>query len=57
MARSAASYGVAVLHAPTGALHILPDDEAAPFHFAMKHCFVSLHNMKHSAFASYDVKK
>ena len=37
-----------------GALHIFAfSDEAAPFHSAMKHCSVSLHNMKHSAFAPY----
>ena len=28
-------------------------DEAASFHFAMKHCSVTLHNMKHSAYAPY----
>ena len=45
MAQSAASYGEAVLHAPTGALHKDAfSDEAASFHSAMKH----------SAFASYD---
>ena len=31
-------------------------DEAASFHFAMKHCSVTLHNMKHSAHAPYDEK-
>ena len=30
-------------------------DEAASFHFAMKHCSVTLHNMKHSAHAPYDL--
>ena len=40
-----------------GALHIFAfSDEAAAFHSAMKHCSVSLHNMKHSAFAPYDEK-
>ena len=43
----------------------LPDEAAPvfislrrgkPFHSAMKHCSVSLHNMKHSAFAPYDEK-
>ena len=39
MAQSAASYGEAVLHAPTGALHKDAfSDEAASFHSAMKHC-------------------
>ena len=38
MAQRAASYGEAVLHAPTGALHKDAfSDEAASFHFAMKH--------------------
>ena len=56
MAQRAASYGEAVLHAPTGALHKNAfSDEAASFHFAMKHYFVSLNNMKHSL-RSYDVK-
>ena len=32
MAHSTVSYGKAVLHTPTGALHILPDDEAL-FHY------------------------
>ena len=31
-------------------------DEAASFHSAMKHCSVTLHNMKHSACAPYDKK-
>ena len=26
-----------------------------PFHSAMKHCSVTLHNMKHSAYAPYDL--
>ena len=56
MAQRAASYGEAVLHAPLGALHKNAfSDEAASFHFAMKHYFVSLNNMKHSL-RSYDVK-
>ena len=44
-----ASYGEAVLHK-------MPDDEAAPFHYAMKHCSVSLHNMKHATVVAYDKK-
>ena len=56
MEQRAASYGEAVLHAPLGALHKNAfSDEAASFHFAMKHYFVSLNNMKHSL-RSYDVK-
>ena len=56
MAQCAASYGEAVLHAPSGALHKNAfSDEAASFHYAMKHYFVSLNNMKHSL-RSYDVK-
>jgi len=30
-------------------------DEAASFHFAMKHCSVTRINMKHSAYAPYDL--
>ena len=38
MAQRAASYGEAVLHTPTGALHKNAfSDEAASFHYAMKH--------------------
>ena len=42
----------------------LPDEAAPvfislrrgkPFYFAMKHCSVTLHNMKHSAYAPYDL--
>ena len=32
-------------------------DEAAPFHSAMKHCSVSLHNMKHSLRSYYEKMK
>ena len=32
-------------------------DEAASFHSAMKHYSVALHNMKHFAYAPYDVRK
>ena len=59
MHRRCASYGEAVLHKNAFS------DEAAPvfislrrgkpFHFAMKHCSVTLHNMKHSAYAPYDL--
>ena len=46
-----------VLHTPSGVLHKNAfSDEAATFHFAMKHCSVTLHNMKHSAHAPYDEK-
>ena len=45
---SCASYGEAVLHKNAFS------DEAASFHSAMKHCSVTLHNMKHSAAAPYD---
>ena len=42
--------------APQNASSIIAfSDEAAPFHSAMKHCSVSLHNMKHSACAPYDL--
>jgi hypothetical protein len=59
MHRRCASYGEAVLHKTA-----LPDEAAPvfislrrgkPFHSAMKHCSVSLHNMKHSL-RSYDEK-
>ena len=46
-----------VLHTPSGVLHKNAfSDEAASFHSAMKHCSVTLHNMKHSAHAPYDEK-
>ncbi|MBR7131190.1 MAG: hypothetical protein IKC82_04290, partial [Lentisphaeria bacterium] len=37
-----------MLHTPSGVLHKNEafSDEAASFHFAMKHCSVTLHNMK-----------
>ena len=45
------------LHTPSGVLHKNAfSDEAASFHFTMKHCSVTLHNMKHSAYAPYDEK-
>ena len=67
MARSAASYILMldeqssqaqnVLHTPSGVLHKNAfSDEAASFHSAMKHRSVTLHNMKHSAYAPYDEK-
>ena len=67
MARSAASYILMldeqssqaqnVLHTQSGVLHKNAfSDEAASFHSAMKHCSVTLHNMKHSAHAPYDEK-
>ena len=46
-----------LLHTPSGVLHKNAfSDEAASFHSAMKHCSVTIHNMKHSAYAPYDEK-
>ena len=57
MYRRCASWHAVPLHTPSGVLHKNPfSDEAASFHFAMKHCSVTLHNMKHSAYAPYDNK-
>ena len=67
MARSAAPYILMldeqssqaqnVLHTPSGVFHKNAfSDEAAAFHSAMKHCSVTLLNMKHSAYAPYDEK-
>ena len=69
MARSAASCSVSCASyfaASRKVLHknALPDEAAPvfislrrgkPFYFAMKHCSVTLHNMKHSAHAPYDL--
>ena len=56
MHRRYASWLEEPLHAPTGVLHKTAfSDEAASFHFAMKHCSVTLLNMKHSAYAPYDL--
>ena len=60
MARSAASYILMLDEQSSQAQNVLHknafSDEAASFHFAMKHCSVTLHNMKHSAYAPYDNK-
>ena len=60
MARSAASYILMLDEQSSQAQNVLHknafSDEAAPFHSAMKHCSVTLHNMKHSANAPYDEK-
>ena len=67
MHRRCASWHAVPLHMPSGVLHknAFSDEEAPvfislrrgkPFHFAMKHCSVTLHNMKHSAHAPYDLK-
>ena len=67
MHRRCASWHAVPLHMPSGVLHknAFSDEEAPvfislrrgkPFHFAMKHCSVTLHNMKHSAYAPYDLK-
>ena len=70
MARSAASYILMLDEQSSQAQNVLHknafSDEAAPvfislrrgkpFYFAMKHCSVTLHNMKHSAYAPYDLK-
>ena len=67
MHRRCASWHAVPLHTPSGVLHKNAfSDEAAPvfislrrgkpFHFAMKHCSVTLHNMKHSAYSPYDNK-
>ncbi|MBR7127336.1 MAG: hypothetical protein IKD09_01980, partial [Lentisphaeria bacterium] len=51
-----ASWHAVPLHTPLGVLHKNAfSDEAASFHFAMKHCSVTLQNMKHSAYAPYDL--
>ena len=57
MHRRCASWHVVPLHTLSGVLHKNAfSDEAASLHFAMKHCSVTLHNMKHSAHAPYDEK-
>ena len=57
MHRRCASWHAVPLHTPSGVLHKNAfSDEAASFHSAMKHCSVTLHNMKHSAYAPYDEK-
>ena len=57
MHRRCVSWHAVPLHTPSGVLHKNAfSDEAASFHFAMKHCSVTLHNMKHSAHAPYDEK-
>ena len=60
MAHSAASYILMLDEQSSQAQNVLHknafSDEAASFHFAMKHCSVTLHNMKHSAYAPYDNK-
>ena len=57
MHRRCASWHAVPLHTPSGVLHKNAfSDEAASFHFAMKHCSVTLRNMKHSAHAPYDLK-
>jgi len=59
MARSAASYILMLDEQSSQAQNVLHknafSDEAASFHSAMKHCSVTLHNMKHSAYAPYDL--
>ena len=60
MARSAASCSVSCASYFAASRKVLHknafSDEAASFHFAMKHCSVTLHNMNHSAYAPYDEK-
>ena len=69
MARSAASYILMLDEQSSQAQNVLhktalPDEAAPvfislrrgkPFHSAMKHCSVIFHNMKHSAYAPYDL--
>ena len=57
MHRRCASWHAVPLHTRSGVLHKNAfSDEAASFHFAMKHSSVTLHNMKHSAHVPYDLK-
>ena len=61
MARSAASCSVSCASYFAASRKVLHKsaltDEAASFHSAMKHYSVALHNMKHFAYAPYDVRK
>ena len=59
MARSAASCSVSCASYFAASRKVLHKsaltDEAASFHSAMKHYSVALHNMKHFAYAPYDL--
>ena len=61
MARSAASYILMLDEQSSQAQNVLHTLRQAAkcfikTPFQMKHCFVTLHNMKHSAYAPYDEK-